>query len=48
MLMITWISKKVKIKVNDLHEVISKMDADADGYISVAELMKGVKRWVKK
>lgn len=47
MLMITWISKKVRIKVNDLQEVVAKMDADADGYISVAELMKGVKGWLK-
>lgn len=48
MMMIVWISKKLKIKVNDLQEVIAKLDADADGYISVAELIKGVKRWLKK
>jgi Ca2+-binding EF-hand superfamily protein len=46
--MIAWISKKLKISVNDLQEVVTKLDADADGYISVAELIKGVKGWLKK
>lgn len=45
---LTWLSAKIRINVNDLKAIIDTMDADKDGTITIAELVKEVKRWLKK
>ena len=47
-MIMTWLSKKIKISVTDLQEIITQMDKDKDGYISISELMIEVKRWWKQ
>ena len=47
-MIMTWLSKKVKINKQDLIEIVDQMDKDKDGYISVSELMIEVKRWWKQ
>ena len=47
-MIITWLSRKIKIGVTDLQEIITQMDKDKDGYISVSELVIEVKRWWKQ
>lgn len=48
MMILTWLSRKIKISVTDLQEIIKQMDKDKDGYISVSELIIEVKRWWKQ
>ena len=47
-MIMTWLSKKVKINKQDLIEIVDQMDKDKDGYISVSELVIEVKRWWKQ
>ena len=47
-MIMTWLSKKVKINKQDLIEIVNQMDKDKDGYISVSELVTEVKRWWKQ
>lgn len=47
-MILTWLSKKVKINKRDLIEIVDQMDKDKDGYISVSELLHEVKRWWKQ
>ena len=47
-MIMTWLSKKIKISVTDLQEIITQMDKDEDGYISISELVIEVKRWWSK
>ena len=47
-MIMTWLSRKIKIGVTDLQEIITQMDKDKDGYISVSELVTEVKRWWKQ
>ena len=47
-MIMTWLSKKVKINKQDLIEIVDQMDKDKDGYISVSELIIEVKRWWKQ
>ena len=47
-MIMTWLSKKVKINKKDLIEIVDQMDKDKDGYISVSELIIEVKRWWKQ
>lgn len=47
-MIMTWLSKKIKISVTDLQEIITQMDKDKDGYISISELVIEVKRWWKQ
>ena len=47
-MIITWLSRKIKISVTDLQEIITQMDKDKDGYISISELVIEVKRWWKQ
>ena len=44
----TWLSGKIKISVTDLQEIITQMDKDKDGDISISELVIEVKRWWKQ
>lgn len=48
MMIMTWLSKKVKINKQDLIEIVDQMDKDKDGYISISELVIEVKRWWKQ
>lgn len=48
MMIMTWLSGKIKIGVTDLQEIITQMDKDKDGYISISELVIEVKRWWKQ
>ena len=47
-MIMTWLSRKIKISVTDLQEIITQMDKDKDGYISIRELVIEVKRWWKQ
>lgn len=47
-MIMTWLSKRIKIGVTDLQEIITQMDKDRDGYISISELIIEVKRWWKQ
>lgn len=47
-MIMTWLSKKVKINKQDLIEIVDQMDKDKDGYISISELVIEVKRWWKQ
>lgn len=47
-MIVTWLTQKIKISANDLKVIIDGMDADGDGMITLAELIKEVKRWIKK
>lgn len=47
-MIMTWLSSRIKISASDLHVIIDGMDADGDGMITIAELIKEVKRWMKK
>ena len=47
-MIMTWLSKKVKINKKDLIEIVDQMDKDKNGYISVSELIIEVKRWWKQ
>ena len=44
----TWLSRKIKISVPDLQEIIPQMAKDKDGYISISELVIEVRRWWKQ
>ena len=44
----TWLSRKIKISVTDLQEIITQMDKDKDGFISISVLVIEVKRWWKQ
>ena len=44
-MIMTWLSRKIKISVTDLQEIITQMDKDKDGYISISELVIEVRRW---
>lgn len=47
-MILTWLSKKIKINKQDLIEIVDQMDKDKDGYISISELIIEVKRWWKQ
>lgn len=47
-MIITWLSRKIKINKQDLIEIVDQMDKDKDGYISVSELIIEVKGWWKQ
>ena len=47
-MILTWLSRKIKINKQDLIEIVDQMDKDKDGYISVSELIIEVKRWWKQ
>ena len=47
-MIMTWLRRQLKISVTDLQEIITQMDKDKDGYISISELVIEVKRWWKQ
>lgn len=47
-MIMTWLSRKIKINKQDLIEIVNQMDKDKDDYISVSELVTEVKRWWKQ
>ena len=47
-MILTWLSRKIKINKQDLIEIVDQMDKDKDGYISISELVIEVKRWWKQ
>ena len=46
-MIMTWLSRKIKISVTDLQEIITQMHTDNHGYISTSAFVIEVQRWWK-
>lgn len=45
--LLTYLAHNVKVDKETVNQIVDKCDADADGYISVAELYNLIHEWVR-
>ena len=48
MMIMPWLSNKIKISVPDLQKIITQMEKNKDGYKTISELVIKVSRWLKQ